>query len=267
MAITQQSIAIASGARLLLNRKVALAVSALFLILSLWQASALFDESGLVPTPLGILNAIPIVVTDPDFWLGTQYTTLAIMQGLLIGTVFGTFIGLLIGRVAWVRGILAPYVSGLYSVPLLALIPLVTIWLGYSGESRLALVSVAALLPCIVSTSDGARRVPQELEDVAFVIQVPKHRILFDLVFPAALPYIIAGVNVAIGRAIVAAIAVEFLASVQGLGRFILIQSRSFNPDEAIVGVITLVILGLLGTGLVETLRRSLAPWHVKERK
>ncbi|WP_022887304.1 ABC transporter permease [Glaciibacter superstes] len=267
MSVTEstRSIAVAAGALRapkVRQRKVLLVAATALLILLIWQIASAFDASGLVPTPSGILLAMPGVFTNPSFWIDTLDTSLAILEGLAIGVVFGTLIGLLTGRVRWLRGLTAPYVAGLYAVPLLALVPLATIWLGYSPVARLALITVAALLPCIVSTVDGARKIARELEDAAFVLHMPKRRVLFDLVFPATLPYIMAGVNVAIGRAIVAAIAVEFLASVPGLGRFILINARSFHQDASIVGVFVLVVLGVLGTTAVEAARRRMAPWH-----
>jgi ABC-type nitrate/sulfonate/bicarbonate transport system permease component len=236
-------------------------------LLVIWQGVSTLDSTGLVPTPWGILLAMPLVFEDTNFWILTLDTLLAILQGLTIGVVLGTLIGLLTGRIAWLRSLTAPYVSGMYAIPLLALVPLATIWLGYSPEARLVLIAVAALLPAIVSTSDGARKIPRELEDAAFVLRTPRHRVLFDLVFPATLPYVIAGAQVAIGRAVVAAIAVEFLASVSGLGRFILVNSRSFRPDEALVGVFVLVIIGLLGTALIEFIRKVMAPWHNPKRQ
>ena len=234
-------------------------------LLILWQLVSLRDSSGLVPTPFGILNSLPTVLTSAAFWSATVDTAFAVIEGLVIACVIGTVLGLVIGRVRWIRALTAPYVSGLYAMPLLALVPLVTIWLGYSPTARLALIIFAALLPCIASTADGARRIPTEWRDAAFVLRVPRHRLFIDLYMPGALPSVMSGVSVAIGRAVVAAVAVEFLASVQGLGNFILVNARSFHHNNAFVGVIVLVVLGLLIQAGVQALRRRWAPWNLSQ--
>jgi ABC-type nitrate/sulfonate/bicarbonate transport system permease component len=210
---------------------------------------------------------MPTVLTSSQFWLAVGDSSLALLEGIVIGCGFGTILGILIGRVRWVRGLTAPYVSGLYAMPMIALVPLATIWLGYSPSARLAMIIVAAILPSIVSTADGARHVPAELEDVMIVLGVSRRRRLIDLVLPTTLPYIFAGINVAVGRAIVAAVAVEFLASVQGVGNFILVNAHASQQNPAFVGVLLLVALGLIAHAAVEQIRRRVAPWqHIQTR-
>lgn len=235
---------------------------AALVLLAVWQIAVQLNPSVLLPSPVGIVASIPTVFATPSFWTATGETVLAIFQGLLIGCTVGTLLGVIIGRFRWVRDLTSLYVTGLYAMPLLAIVPLVTIWMGYSSAARLAVVIVAATLPSIVSTADGARNVPRDLEDASHVLRVSTWRRLFDLVLPATLPYVIAGVNVALGRVIVGAVAVEFLASVPGLANFILISARSFKQNEAFVGVLLLVAIGVVGHLLIELLRRKVAPWQ-----
>jgi len=240
----------------------ALPVLTALLLLGVWQALAFSDQSGLTPSPLGIAVAVPAVVASPAFWSAAGETSLAIAQGIVIGCTLGTVLGVIVGRFSWFRHLTALYVSGLYAMPLLAIVPLITIWMGYSSTARFVVVVIAATLPSIVSTADGARRVPHDLEDAMVVLRVSPSRRLVDLVLPATLPYIMAGINVALGRVIVGAVAVEFLASVPGLGTFILTSARSFHQNEAFVGVLLLVVIGVVGHALIERLRRTVAPWQ-----
>ncbi|HEY9498788.1 MAG TPA: ABC transporter permease subunit, partial [Terrimesophilobacter sp.] len=154
------------------------------------------------------------------------------------------------------------YINGLYALPLLAIVPPTTIWLGYTGDARLALIIVAAFLPCAVSTADGASSVPSSLNDVVEVYRVSGFRRLIDLVLPSSLPFVVAGLHVAVGRAIIAAVSVEFIAGLNGLGTFILLNARSFNQNTAFVGVLVLALFGgLARVAIIWLLRRS-APWH-----
>lgn len=225
------------------------------LAVELWLPSYL-------PTPLGVLAAIIPTFLSPEFGSAVQESTIAIVIGLLIGAFLGTTLGLISGRLLWLQQLLSPYINGLYALPLLAIVPPTTIWLGYTGDARLALIIVAAFLPCAVSTADGASSVPSSLNDVVEVYRVSGFRRLIDLVLPSSLPFVVAGLHVAVGRAIIAAVSVEFIAGLNGLGTFILLNARSFNQNTAFVGVLVLALFGgLARVAIIWLLRRS-APWH-----
>lgn len=219
-----------------------------------------------VPTLSGVVAAVPGTLSDPRFWSGTAATMLSVVVGLVAGIVAGVVLGLLVGRFLWFRAVLAPYVSGLNAMPMLALVPLVTLWLGYSSDARTAMVVLSALLPVAISTADGAEKVPAALEDAMQVLRVGRLRRVTDLVLPSTVPYIVAGANVAIGRGIIAAVSVEFMASVAGLGTYILTASRSFRQDEAFLGIIVIALAGLLLKAVVERVSRLAFPWYAAPR-
>ena len=137
-----------------------------------WWSGTLPSRCGFrlyLPTPLGVASAFVPTLLSEKFQFAVAESSLAIIVGLVIGAALGTVFGLLSGRMRWLRELMSPYINGLYALPLLAIVPPVTIWLGYSGDARMALIIVAAFLPCAVSTADGARNVPASLEDVVEV--------------------------------------------------------------------------------------------------
>ncbi|MEU0526443.1 ABC transporter permease [Streptomyces niveus] len=233
------------------------------LVLAVWELSVRLWLPDYLPTPSGVAGAARPTLTSPEFSTALGETLGGVVLGLLIGCVAGTGLGLAVGRVAWLRHLTSPYVSGLYAMPMLAIVPMATIWLGYSGETRLAVIALSAFLPCVVSTGDGARNVPLQLSELARMLRLSRPRVVVDVLLPATLPFVVAGVQVAVGRALVGAVAVEFLASLPGLGTFILTNARSFDQDAAFVAVLVLAVLGIAARTGTEAALRRLAPWHL----
>ena len=122
-----------------------------------------------MPRPSGIVAAFPSVVTLPSFWAEALSTCSAIVEGAVVGTVVGAVLGLVMGRVREVGWLLAPVVRSLYSMPLIALVPIMVLWMGYTETARLVAIAIAVVLPVAVSTSDGARLLPGEFLDVGKV--------------------------------------------------------------------------------------------------
>src|SRR5207253_1754188 len=103
-------------------------------------------------------------------------------------------------------------------MPLIALVPIMVLWMGYTQTARLVAIVIAVILPVAVSTSDGARLLPREFLDVGRVFGARPHQVWFGIALPAALPQLLAGVDIGLGRAFTNGVAVEVLASVSGLG-------------------------------------------------
>lgn len=231
-------------------------------LLAVWQLVVRIWLPAYLPTPTGVAREFFSTLGDHEFDDALSASVVAIVLGLVIGCSVGVPFGLLTGRVPWLRRFSAPYIGGLYALPLIVLVPTITIWLGYSDSARLVLIIVAAALPCAVNTSRGAQLVPKQLLEVTQVLGVSKLRALYDVVLPATLPFVVGGVQIAVGRAIIASVSVEFLASLRGVGTFILVNAQSFHQNTAFVGLVVLAALGGLGRIAVAVLLRVLAPWH-----
>jgi ABC-type nitrate/sulfonate/bicarbonate transport system permease component len=232
------------------------------LLLALWELAARILGTTFVARPTGVVEVAPEVFSTEKFWVDAWETIGAVIGGVLIGAVAGMILGLAMGRIRLVRWFFTTYVSGLYTLPMVAVVPLMTIWLGYTPETRLVAVALSAFLPIVVTTADGSRSIPKEYLDVARTFRAKTHNIWFGIALRNAIPYLIAGLQLAIARALVTAVAVEFLAGVPGLGYSILQQTRSFQQNQAFVGVILLTAF-VVGTRAVLTLaRRRFLPWY-----
>jgi len=244
-----------------LGSSIALKTAAGLFLLTLWKIIVWAFAPPYVATPTGILRAIPRVIVDPTF-LGNAASTLeAVILGLLIAIVSGTVVGLLMGRIREVRYGLSHYVNSLFTMPMIAVLPLLSLWFGHTPAARLALIVLVAFLSIVVNVADGARDVAAEHLEVARSFRVARLRTLFDVVLPASVPYLLAGIRLAAGRALTGAVIADFFLALPGLGYYILYNSRSFHHNEAFVAVVVLVICGVGMDSLINWGSRRFLPW------
>ena len=160
----------------------------------------------------------------------------SIIEGVAIGSAAGILIGVAMGRVREINWFLTPYIRALYALPLIALVPIVILWVGYQPAARLVIVVISTFLPVAVSTADGTRAISKDYLDVGKMFGARTHNVWFGIALPAALPFIMAGIELGLARGITNAIAVEVLASVNGMGMSVFTKSNELN-EERILGL------------------------------
>ena len=235
------------------------------LILFVWQVGVGLFAAKFVAKPLNVIAVFPKVLSDPLFQQAALSTLTAIFQGLFIALIAGTVVGIAMGRMKVFDRLLNFYVNGLYTMPMIALLPLLTIWFGYSGDARLATVIFAAFFSIVINARDGARSVPPEYLEVCRAYRAGIRYVWFDVTLFSSLPYLIAGFRLAAGRALVGAVIAEFFVSLPGVGMYVLSNARSFKHNEAVVGVVALVVFGLMFELTINWVMRRYFPWYRRE--
>jgi ABC-type nitrate/sulfonate/bicarbonate transport system permease component len=236
-------------------------------IVLVWEGSVRALAPAYVAKPTGVIAAIPDVIIKPEFIEATTQTLLAVAEGLAIALTLGTIIGLVMGRSVIVERALRHYINGFYAVPMIVVLPLVSLWFGYTGAARLATVVFAALFSIVVNVADGAKSVSQEYLEVARSFRSSRLNAMIDIVLPSATPYFLAGFRLAGGRALIGAVVAEFFTAIGGLGFFILYQSRTYHHNEAFVGVLLLAAFGVSFELLVNWSTRRLLPWYRRDER
>lgn len=255
-------------ARLLWGTPLRAKLFAGLIILALWQFGVMLFAPAFVATPIGVAMAFPGVVTSQQFLVASGGTLQAVLKGLAIALVAGTVVGVAMGRMKVFDRALNFYVSGFYTLPMIALLPLITIWFGYGDSARLATVIFAAFFSIVINVRDGARSVPHEYLEVCRAYRAPGRYVWFDITLFSSLPYLIAGFRLAAGRALVGAVIAEFFVSLQdGVGMFVLFNARNFNHDAAVVGVVALVAFGLMFELTMNWTMRRFFPWYRRETR
>jgi ABC-type nitrate/sulfonate/bicarbonate transport system permease component len=234
-------------------------------ILAIWEFATWMWAPPFVARPSGVIAVFPEAIANREMWMAAGATLGAVLQGLMIAVVLGTIIGLGIGRVPTIERFLQLYVTGLFAMPMVAILPLLTLYFGYSGDARLATIVFAAIFAIIINVSDGARAVPPEYIEVSRSFRGSGWSRLFDVVLPSSVPYLIAGLKLAAGRALIGAVIAEFYAALPGLGYFILYNTRTFKHNEALVAVMILAIVGVLFELLLSKGTQRLLPWYRRD--
>ena len=236
-------------------------------LLLIWEVAVRLLAPAYVAKPTTVLMVAPHVLTDPVFLRATGNTLAAVAGGLAIALVFGTVIGLLMGRSPALEKAIRHYVNGFYAMPMIVVLPLFSLWFGYSASTRIATIIFAAIFSIIVNVADGARSVPREFLEVARSFRSSRLRMMVNIVLPSSMPYLLAGFRLAAGRALIGAVVAEFFISVGGLGYYILYNSRSYHHNEAFVGVLLLAAFGVSFEVLVQAATRRFLPWYRRDEK
>jgi ABC-type nitrate/sulfonate/bicarbonate transport system permease component len=236
-------------------------------ILLAWEIVVRAIAPAYVAKPSTVVLAIPRVIVDPEFLNALGATLAAVAEGLAITIVAGTAIGLLMGRSPTVDRMIRVYINGFNAMPMIIVLPLFSLWFGYSGGARIATIVFAAIFAITMNIADGARAVPREYLEVSRSFRSDRLRTLIDIVLPASMPYLLAGFRLAAGRALIGAVVAEFFLSIGGLGYYILYNSRSYHHNEAFVGVLLLAAFGVSFELLVNWCTRRFMPWYRRDEK
>lgn len=236
-------------------------------ILFIWQVGVMAFAPNFVAKPINVAQVFPGVLGDPVFHHAVLNTLTAVFQGLAIALVAGTIVGIAMGRMKVFDRLLNFYVNGFYTMPMIALLPLLTIWFGYGSDARMATIVFAAFFSVVINARDGSRSVPPEYLEVCKAYRAPARFVWFDITLFSSLPYLIAGFRLAAGRALVGAVIAEFFVSLNGVGMYVLTNARSFKHNEAMVGVFALVCFGLLFELTINWVMRRYFPWFRREGK
>lgn len=234
--------------------------------LGVWEWYGRTVDRVFMSYPTAIIAAVPAMLRKGEL----QDEFLTSMQGLVIGLgcaiIFGTLLGLLMGRYRIVDQLLDIQISALYSTPNVALIPVLILWFGLGLLSKIVIIFLAGFFPIIVNTYAGVRNVSRGQVEVALAEGASEPQIFAKIVVPASLPFIMTGIRLAMGRAIVGMVVAEMFTAVAGLGGAIVVYGNAFATDKLFVIIIVLALLGVTLTESIRWLEKRLAPWKETER-
>lgn len=252
----------ATAANRRLTRERVAPVVAGVVLLAIWELGVRATLPDFVATPIGIVLAIPSTVFGVEFWSDVAVSLISITEGVAIGSAAGVLVGVAMGRVREIDWFLSTYIRALYALPLIALVPIVILWVGYQPAARLVIVIISTFLPVAVTTADGTRAISKDYLDVGKMFGARTHNVWFGIALPSALPHIVTGIELGFARGITNAIAVEVLASVPGMGMSVFTKSNELNENASFVYVLCLAIFAVGVRSLMIRFRHWLAPWY-----
>jgi sulfonate transport system permease protein len=233
-------------------------------LLLIWQLSARLDllPPQIMPSPHAVLLAIRDSIASGDLQANLGKTLLWLLEGYAAGAVLALAIGILIGLSQTASDYIYPSFKAIAYVPVFGWLPLWLVLLGVGDALKVVLVAQATLSPIVFNTHDGIRAVPAKLIEVGRVTGLNRRQMLRRIVLPSAFPSIWSGIRFGLTKAWLALVAVELLASTEGLG-FMMVNARSLYQLD--VMFVSVVAIGLVGFALdrgLEAIEKHVLRWR-----
>ncbi|WP_288903583.1 ABC transporter permease [uncultured Sneathiella sp.] len=239
----------------------------LVVLLGSWEimSGRLFD-SFWVSKPSLIVAYIFNWVVNGDFTRHLSATMTEIVVGYSLGAAFGLALGLPIGRMERTAKILDPFLLALNGIPRVALAPLFVIWFGIGITPKIVLVFTLVFFVVFYNSYAGVRSVERRYVDLAWVMGARSFSLFAKVILPAAMPYIILGLKLSIPYAVIGAIIGEFIASSEGLGYKIQLETSIYNTTGTMGGIVVLMILVVLLNSMLSWIERRALAWRPPSR-
>lgn len=244
----------------------------ILLLLVVWQSIPLWYTlpKGMAlffTTPSKIAAAFYELLLNGQIEKHFYVSATAFLAGLGLSVVVGLPLGLIMGRSAVLENLLDPYVTAANATPRIVFLPLLILWFGIGIWSKILIVFAGAVFPLLINTYIGVKNVNRVLVNVVRSFGANEWQLMKIVVLPNSVPYIIAGLRLAIGRAILGVVVGEFFGSSQGLGYMIASAATNYKVDVVFVGVAIFMALSVILTLAVKHLESRLARWRPETAK
>ena len=214
--------------------------------------------------PSAIAEAFWELVVTGQLWSALYESLRPFVIGYALAILVGVPLGLFIGGFRAAEAALGLYITAGYAMPLVALVPLLILWLGLGFAVKVAVIFLMALFPICINTWLGVTAVPKTLIEVGKSFVAPDTVILRRIILPATLPYIMAGIRLAVGRAVVGMVIAEFFTTISGLGAVIINSANNFDTATMFVPIIILMVMAIGLNWLIGFVERRVAPWQAE---
>lgn len=229
-----------------------------------WEAAGRVMDSQLIP-PLSQIGAAWWKLFASGKLLSNLSASLwTLAAGFFLAVLVGIVIGLLMGRFRAVEHFLDLYVNSLMSAPTTAFVPVLIMWLGLGVQSRIAVVFLFAVFVIIINTMTGVKQVDRVLVEMAHSFGAKEHQVFRKIILPAAMPAIMAGVRLGMGRAVKGMVTAEMLLTLTGIGAMIMQYGSAFATDSLFAVILTILIVAMFTMKLVQMLDQRLTGWKVE---
>src|SRR6516165_2596060 len=199
-----------------------------------------------------------------EIWNDLRVSGIEFGWGYLLSVIVGVPFGIAIGWYKKFAYICDPFVNAMNATPRVALLPLVIIWLGIGILSKVGIIFLGAVFPLIINTRDGVKTTPHNLLTAARSFGASEWQIFKSVVIPSTVPFILTGLRLGIGRALIGVMVGELYAATAGIGFMITVAGATFQTDKVFVGVLIFAITGMIATDLVDRAERRFDKWRPK---
>jgi sulfonate transport system permease protein len=233
----------------------------LAIFLSLWQIAAVNVDPVLFTTPLKVAVAAVDMIGNGELWAALWPSLLVLLMGLSLAIAFGTLLGLMLARFRILDVGLTVYITFLYSIPSVALVPLIVLWAGYETTAKVIILFLFGFFPMVINTYQGVKSVDPKLLEVGRAFRCSERQLWANIVLPGALPFIVTGIRLAVGRGMIGMVLADLYTAISGIGYLIVRTASTFQVDRMFVPIVTLGLLGVTLTAVLRFVEVKVAPW------
>jgi NitT/TauT family transport system permease protein len=233
-------------------------------LLLFWQwASGRLIKEIYVSKPTAVAQRLYELFASGEIYPHLWTTGQELVLGYVIGVAGGVIGGYALGRSPRLARVFEPYVMAFYGIPKIALAPLFIIWFGIGIGSKVALASIMVFFLVFYNVFAGVRSVDRELVNLTLVMGANQRQLTYHVFLPAAAPFVMLGMRLAIPYSVIGVIVGEFTSSIQGLGLFIHEASSTYDPAGVFAGIVILLGFVTVANVLAGALERRLLRWRV----
>jgi ABC-type nitrate/sulfonate/bicarbonate transport system permease component len=257
------------------HEKKILGATSVSLVLFLWE---------FMGGPMSVYNPIPILRVNPMFmsapsliwkaavdlfssgeiWNDLRVSGIELFWGYFLSAVVAVPFGIMVGWYKKASHIFDPFINAMNATPRVALLPLVIIWLGIGILSKVGIIFLGAVFPILINTRDGVKTTPLNLLNAARSFGASERLIFKNVVLPSTIPFILTGLRLGLGRAIVGVMVGELYAATAGIGFMITVAGATFQTDKVFVGVLVFALTGMIGMEVLTRVEKRFDKWRPK---
>ena len=248
------------------ERKILGSISVVIFLL-IWEAAGNWFQlinPMFMSAPSLIAKAAVQLFVSGEIWNDLYVSGIEFAWGYVLSVVVAIPFGIAIGWYKRFAYVCDPFVNAMNATPRVALLPLVIIWLGIGILSKVGIIFLGAVFPLLINTRDGVKTTPANLLTAARSFGASEWQIFRSVVLPSTVPFILTGLRLAIGRALIGVMVGELYAATAGIGFMITVAGATFQTDKVFVGVLIFAITGMIMTDLVDRWEHHFDKWRPK---
>jgi sulfonate transport system permease protein len=245
--------------QLVLN--IAIRIVSLAAVLTLWQIFGAQVDASLFTTPIAIFWAAVEMIGSGELWMYLAPSLVVLVIGLSLAAVVGIVIGLSLARFWLLDVAFGVYITFLYSIPSVALVPLIVLWAGFETSAKVIILFLFAFFPMAINTYQGVKNVDAKLIEVGRAFRCTEWQLWTNIVLPGALPFIVTGLRLAVGRGLIGMVLADLYTAISGIGYLIVRTASTYQVDKMFVPIVTLGLLGVTLTACLRFVEIYVAPW------
>ena len=232
--------------------------------LVIWEilTRLLLENELLIPPPTSVIRSFWNLTFSGQLNKHFAATLIEFSYGFTTACIAGIVIGYFMGMHKWFDEIMDPWIATLYSIPIITVVPLIIIWFGIGTISKVIVVFKITAVAIILNTAAGIKNLDPVWLELAKSLRLSTWETTYKIRLPGALPYIITGMRLGVGRALLGVVVAELMAANAGLGYMLRDSSETWDSPKLFVTVILLAAIGLVSFNLIKRLEQKMAPWR-----